>query len=48
MDSYTAPFAPGGDYAVDARLAEKLLTAALDRGGDYAELYFEYRATAIS
>src|SRR5262245_1195796 len=45
MDPYVAPFAPGGDYAIDARVAEKLLTAALDRGGDYAELYFEYRAT---
>src|SRR5688572_22753592 len=41
-----APFAPGGDSAVDAALAQRLLSAALDAGGDYADLYFEYRVTA--
>ena len=39
-----APFAPGGASEVDVQLAEKLLTLALSRGGDYADLFFEYRA----
>ncbi|MGH7270322.1 MAG: TldD/PmbA family protein, partial [Polyangiaceae bacterium] len=30
--------------AVDEALANKLLSVALDRGGDYADLFFEYRA----
>jgi TldD protein len=41
---YRAPFAAGGAAAVDAAVAEKLLTIALGRGGDYADLFFEYRA----
>lgn len=41
---YRAPFGPGGSAAVDAKLAEKLLAVALGRGGDYADLFFEYRA----
>ncbi|MCE9573695.1 MAG: metalloprotease TldD [Deltaproteobacteria bacterium] len=41
-----APFAPGGDTAIDATLAQRLLSIALDAGGDYADLYFEYRVTA--
>ena len=41
-----APFAPGGDSAVDAALAQRLLSAALDAGGDYADLYYEFRVTA--
>jgi len=41
---YRAPFAPGGSAAIDAALAEKLLAIALSRGGDYADLFFEYRA----
>lgn len=32
--------------AIDARTAEGLLGAALERGGDHADLYFEYRAGA--
>jgi TldD protein len=44
VDPYVAPFAPGGPIAVDTALAERLLGEALARGGDYAELYFEYRA----
>jgi TldD protein len=31
---------------IDAALAERLLCAALDSGGDYADLYFEYRSGA--
>src|SRR5579863_2840285 len=41
---YRAPFAPGGSAAVDAEIAEKLLAVAMARGGDYADLFFEYRA----
>jgi TldD protein len=41
---YRAPFAEGGSSVVDAVLAERLLGVALARGGDYADLFFEYRA----
>src|ERR1700677_1838186 len=41
---YRAPFGPGGASAVDAALARRLLSVALSRGGDYADLFFEYRA----
>jgi len=41
---YKAPFAPGGPNAIDAQLAERLLSIALQAGGDYADLFFEYRA----
>src|SRR5262245_35531428 len=42
--SYRAPFAPGGPAAIDAEICRKLLAVALSRGGDYADLFFEYRA----
>jgi TldD protein len=41
---YRAPFAVGGRNEVDAVLAERLLAVALSKGGDYADLFFEYRA----
>ncbi len=41
---YKAPFAPAGANAIDAQIAEKLLGIALQAGGDYADLFFEYRA----
>ncbi len=41
-----APFAPAGPAAIDAAIAQQLLGAALASGGDYADLYFEYRASA--
>ena len=41
---YRAPFAPGGANAIDAQPAERLLSVALGGGGDYADLFFEYRA----
>jgi len=44
--SLAAPFAPGGDSAIDSALAQRLLSAALEAGGDYADLFFEYRVTA--
>lgn len=44
-----APFAPGAENAIDAEICRKLLTIALSRGGDYADLFFEYQvAAAIS
>src|SRR3954462_6059495 len=42
--AYRAPFAPGGDSSIDAALCERLLAVALSRGGEYADLFFEYRA----
>ena len=42
---YKAPFAPGGQAPVDADLARRLLTLALSRGGDYADLFYEYGAS---
>src|SRR6478752_1789866 len=42
--SYQAPFRPGGESAIDAELARKLLTIALSHGGEYADLFFEYQA----
>ena len=41
---YQAPFAVGGTTEIDEQLAQKLLGIALSRGGDYADLFFEYRA----
>lgn len=39
---YQAPFGPHGISPIDARIAEKLLAVALSKGGDYADLFFEY------
>jgi TldD protein len=41
-----APFAPGGALGIDAETCSRLLSVALERGGDYADLFFEYRASA--
>src|SRR6478735_7680869 len=41
---YRAPFAEGGP--IDAEVCRKLLGVALSKGGDYADLFFEYRASA--
>ncbi|HZS39179.1 MAG TPA: metallopeptidase TldD-related protein [Polyangia bacterium] len=41
-----APFAVGGPVEIDAQLSRRLLELALSQGGDYADLYFEYRAGA--
>ncbi|MCS6915494.1 MAG: metallopeptidase TldD-related protein [Myxococcales bacterium] len=46
MSISLAPFAPGGPAAMDATLAQRLLGHALCRGGDHADLYFEYRTSA--
>jgi TldD protein len=46
MDSrYRAPFAEGQPFAIDVPTAQRLLEAALSGGGDYADLFFEYRAS---
>jgi TldD protein len=41
-----APFSAGGANAIDANLANKLLGLALESGGDYADIYFEFRVSA--
>lgn len=40
-----APFANGGESEIDAAIAQRLLSEALSGGGDYADLYFEYRSS---
>src|SRR5690349_4378438 len=42
---YRAPFAPGNSIGIDADVCRKLLDVALSRGGDYADLFFEYCAS---
>lgn len=41
-----APFSSGGASAIDAQLANRLLSLALEAGGDYADIYFEFRVSA--
>ena len=41
-----APFSAGGASAIDAQLANRLLAHALEAGGDYADVYFEFRVSA--
>jgi len=43
MQKPMAPFAPGGSFGLDTRTYELLLSDALGRGGDYADLFFEYQ-----
>ena len=40
---YLAPFAPGGEAGIDAATCERLLSICMSKGGDYADLFFEYR-----
>jgi TldD protein len=42
----TSAYPPTPLDSIDARLAERLLGAALASGGDHADLYFEYRSGA--
>src|SRR5262245_17209900 len=44
MTRYRAPFAPDGSSPIDAAHAVRLLETALSFGGEYADLFFEYRA----
>ena len=39
---YHAPFAEHGSHTIDADIADRLLRIALEKGGDYADLFFEY------
>lgn len=39
---YHAPFAEDGSHAIDSDIANRLLRVALEQGGDYADLFFEY------
>lgn len=41
-----APFSSAGGSAIDEATASRLLALALERGGDYADLYFEFRVSA--
>lgn len=43
---YAAPFLPGGAAPIDHPMANKLLAEALSQGGEYADLFFEYHASA--
>jgi TldD protein len=45
MTRYQAPFAPDGPAAIDEHVAHRLLAEALEKGGDYADLFFEYCVT---
>lgn len=46
VNSPLAPFAPGGEREIDTQIAKRLLGEALGAGGDYADLFFEYRVSA--
>lgn len=39
---YHAPFSEEGSHPIDADLASRLLRVALEQGGDYADLFWEY------
>ena len=39
---YHAPFAEQGSHTIDSDTANRLLKIALGKGGDYADLFFEY------
>jgi TldD protein len=43
---YVAPFGPRGSSTIDNALAQRLLAVALEKGADYADLFFEYRAAS--
>jgi TldD protein len=45
MIDHRAPFGPRGENPVDEALCRRLLDIALENGGDYADLFFEYRAS---
>ncbi|MEQ8278788.1 MAG: metallopeptidase TldD-related protein [Deltaproteobacteria bacterium] len=45
MSRHSAPFAPDGAEPIDETFLGRLLSTALSAGGDYADLFFEYRAS---
>jgi TldD protein len=42
---YSAPFRTGGPKPIDPEIARKLLDIALAKGGNYADLFFQYEAS---
>jgi TldD protein len=42
LQQMQAPFLPGGAFGLDTNVYQSLLNDALDSGGDYADLFFEY------
>ncbi len=46
LPAHRAPFAPGGSNEIDPAICRKLLEAALSRSGEYADVFFEYRAAS--
>jgi TldD protein len=40
---FLAPFAPGGDAGIDEDVCARLLSLCMSCGGDYADLFFEYK-----
>jgi TldD protein len=42
---YVAPFAPQGATPIDGETASRVLRIALEQGGDYADLFFEYNVS---
>ncbi len=44
LAAYQAPFGPHGSAPIDAATCRLILSEALSRGGDYADLFFEYSA----
>jgi len=42
---YVAPFAPQGATPIDGETAARVLRIALEQGGDYADLFFEYNVS---
>ena len=45
MATFRAPFLEGGAQPIDPAMAQRLLSAALEDGGEYADLFFEYSAS---
>ncbi len=41
---YQAPFSPHGSSPIDPETCDRILSVALETGGTYADLFFEYRA----
>ncbi len=46
LSGRTPAFGPGGEWHVSPRRCDRLLTEALDRGGDLADLFFEDTRTS--
>ncbi|HMY19496.1 MAG TPA: hypothetical protein PKA58_24395 [Polyangium sp.] len=42
---YRTPFGPTGENPIDKAMCRQLLDVALRNGGEYADLFFEHRAS---